>query len=598
MKHKHMNIKSILFILLAVLMTACSSAGRVVSAGRDRRGLSEEEAELKRRFDYFYVEAVKQKVLGNHDAAYDLLQHCRQLDPHAGEVLYELGLYAMYMNDREEGVRLLKAASEQEPKNIWYIETLASYYLSRSEVEQALPCLERMAEINPNRSDVLGQLVGLYQERQEYQKAIDALNRIETLEGRDVRISLQKFQMYMELKDENKAFQELEQLAADNPNDLSYRVLIASQYMLLGKTDQAKAVFDEVARKDPDNTALRFALLDYYKQTHNDSLYQVSLDSLLYGTRTDEATRVRVMQTFVLEQENAKADTSVVMNVFRRILARPQTDMNMLQLYASYLNLKKVSPDLLADAFYRMLALEPDNQMALLQLLQINIRKLDYAEISRLCRIGTTYYPDELPFYYYKGIADYQTDQKDAAIAAFEEGVKRIKPDRDADIVSDMFSILGDLYHDRGQTEAAYAAYDSSLVYNPANLGCLNNYAYFLSLEKKDLEKAEEMSAKTIQAEPENITYLDTYAWILFVKGNFEEARLYMDKVLELAARPDQGDAEETRTLSGGVLEHAGDIYFQCGLTEKAVEFWRQAKELGGGTDLLDKKIRNKKYYE
>lgn len=589
--------RSVLFLLLSIFMVGCGSTGRLMSV-RKANALSDEAIEAKRRFDYYYVEAVKQKVLGNHDAAYDLLQHCRELNPNAGEVLYELGLYAIYMNEREEGVRLLQDASSLEPGNIWYLETLASYYLSRSEVEQALPCLEKMAEINPNRSDILGQLVNLYQERLEYQKAIDALNRIETLEGRDVRISLQKFQMYIELKNEDKAFQELEQLAADHPNDLSYRVLIASQYMLLGHMDKAKIVFDEVARIDPDNTSLRFAILDYYKQTKNDSLYQTCLDSLLYGERTDEATRVRVMRSFIIEQENAKADTSVVMHVFRRILDRPQTDLNMLQLYASYLDLKKVSPELLADAFYRILALEPDNKGALLQLLQINIRSLNFAEISRLCRIGTTHYPDELPFYYYQGLADYQTDQEDAAIAAFEAGVRRIKSDSDAEIVSDMFSILGDLYHDQGRNTEAYAVYDSSLVYNPNNLGCLNNYAYFLSLDKKDLDKAEEMSYKTIQAEPDNITYLDTYAWILFIKGKYTEARLYIDKVLEYAEETSDADSGGDRKLSGGVLEHAGDIYCQCGEIDQALVYWKKAKELGGTTDLLDKKIRNRKYYE
>lgn len=595
--NRYRLIKMAFFLLLAIVMAGCGTVGRLTSGERSRTALSDDEAETKRRFDYYYVEAVKQKVLGNHDAAYDLLLHCRDLNPNAGEVLYELGLYAIYMNEREEGVRLLQEASALEPENIWYLETQASYYLSRGEEDLALPCLERMAEINPNRSDILGQLVVLYQERQEYLKAVDALNRIETLEGRDVRVSLQKFQMYLELKDEEKAFRELEQLADDNPNDLSYRVLIASQYMLLGHLDQAKAVFDEVARVDPENTALRFAILDYYRQTKNDSLYQVCLDSLLYGDRTDEAMRFKVMQTFIVEQENAKADTSVVMNAFRRILARPQVELSMLQLYASYLDLKKVSPDLMADALYRILALEPDNKGALLQLLQINIRNLDFAEISRLCRIGTTHYPDELPFYYYKGIADYQTNRTDDAIEAFEAGVRRIKTDSDAGIVSDMFSILGDLYHDQGRKEEAYAVYDSSLVYNPANLGCLNNYAYFLSLDKQNLDQAEEMSYKTIQAEPENITYLDTYAWILFVKGRFTEARLYIDKVLDYADKAESEQSEEDR-ISGGVLEHAGDIYYQCGETDQALIYWKQAKELGGASDLLDKKIRNKKYYE
>ena len=144
----------------------------------------------------------------------------------------------------------------------------------------------------------------------------------------------------------------------------------------------------------------------------------------------------------------------------------------------------------------------------------------------------------------------------------------------------------------------AYAAYDSALVYKDDNIGALNNYAYYLSLEKKDLDKAEEMSYRTVKAEPNNATYLDTYAWILFEKGKYTEARIYIDQAIQHGT-----------DNSSVVVEHCGDIYYHCGEKDKALEFWKEAEKLAeeaveeedkrepNELKLLKKKIRNKRYY-
>ena len=146
-------------------------------------------------------------------------------------------------------------------------------------------------------------------------------------------------------------------------------------------------------------------------------------------------------------------------------------------------------------------------------------------------------------------------------------------------------------WYKEGEKELAYAAYDSSLTYKSDNIGCLNNYAYYLSLDNKDLDKAEEMSYKTIKAEPSNKTYLDTYAWILFMKARYTEAKVYIDKVV-------QGDnVMNDAEVSAGVLEHAGDIYYKCGDTDQAMKYWEMAQKKGGDvTKVLKKKIQQKKY--
>ena len=574
--------------------TTNSKALRKVTAGKI---LSVDE---KRRYDYFYIEALKQKLNENHDAAFELYGHCVELNPEAGEAIYELSLYYQYFQMEEKAEELLVKANQLEPDNAWYKETLASLYINKRNIPKAIPVLEDIVDLNPKRTDVLSQLVALYMNVENYSEAIRTLDRIELLEGKEPQVSLEKYRLYMKLENEKKAFQELESLARDFPNELSYRVLIADQYLLVGKEKKALEIFEEVRKKEPDNDALQMSLLDYYKQTGKDSLYTAYLDTLLYGERTESEVRMKVMRDFIQNQEKEQSDSTVVLQAFERILAQKQDNINILALYAVYMEMKKMGTDSIAAVMYKILDIEPDNQMALYQLLQYHARKNEYQKMVAICQHGLQYYPEQLTFYFYLGVSYYQMDKTNEALDAFERGVKQIKPENDPVQISELYAVMGDLLYQKKQIKAAFEAYETSLTYRADNLSCLNNYAYYLSLLKKDLDKAEEMSYRTIKQEPDNKIYLDTYAWILFIKGKYSEAKIYMEKVIKEIE--DAGDAvgvlPEDALVSAGVLEHAGDIYYQCGEKEKALKYWKLSEINGGNSVSLKKKITLKKYIE
>ena len=197
------------------------------------------------------------------------------------------------------------------------------------------------------------------------------------------------------------------------------------------------------------------------------------------------------------------------------------------------------------------------------------VRQEDYKEIMNLCEAGVESNPDMLEFYFYLAIAYNQAERTDDALAICQKALSHVKDDSKKEVVSDFYAIIG----------------DSALVYNPSNIGALNNYAYYLSVERRDLDKAEEMSYKTVKAEPNNSTYLDTYAWILFVKGNYAEARLYIDEAIK-----------NDKDSSDVVLEHCGDIYYMTGDAEGALKYWKQAWDKGNRSDTLKQKIQKKKY--
>ena len=207
--------------------------------------------------------------------------------------------------------------------------------------------------------------------------------------------------------------------------------------------------------------------------------------------------------------------------------------------------------------------------------------------VITLCKDARQYNPDEMAFYYYQGVAYYKRDSLDQALSAFQNGIGVITEESNPDIVSDFYAVMGDILHQKGLAEEAFAAYDSCLQGKDDNIGCLNNYAYYLSERGEQLDKAEVMSYKTVKAEPKNSTYLDTYAWILFMQERYSEAKIYIEQALQ-----NLDDSLNNEVI----IEHAGDIYALNEDIDRALDLWRDAQTKKPEDQLLLRKIKQKKY--
>ena len=244
----------------------------------------------------------------------------------------------------------------------------------------------------------------------------------------------------------------------------------------------------------------------------------------------------------------------------------------------------------------QVLEVEPGNETALRELLQYYAEQNDGKGVEDISRRGLNYHPEEIAYAYYLGMALAEQKKLEDAAEVLQQGLRVRTEDVHPRLLSNVFGGLGDIYYQQQKEQEAFAAYDSALVYMEDNIMCLNNYAYYLSLKGEQLDKAEEMSYRTIRQEPENITYLDTYAWILFMKQDYAHARTYMDKVVN----PNKTDEEllADERLMGNIIEHSGDIYAHLGESDTALRLWKLAQQKGDETctPQLKKKIKRKKY--
>ena len=540
------------------------------------------------RFRVYYLEAVKQQVGGHFDAAYDLLRHCLDINPNAAEAYFMLSFYDGILESDTVAMADVKKASELNPYNNAYLERLGAGYISMNNLGEATKAYEKLAKNCPERSDVLDILAQLYGRQKDYDNMIKVLERIETLEGENEDLTLAKMRVYSLQGKKQEEFNELKAMSEKYPNDMNYRVMMGNWLLQNGKPDEAGRQYAEVLQADPENVMARMSMVDYFRTTGQVLRADSLQETLLVDTKTPVESKMTLMRQVVADNEKHGGDSTEVFDLFRKILARPQETADMAELYAAYMTLKRMPQDSISRVIETVLAIAPDNAAARLQLIQAEWMKQDFDRVAELSRQAIDYNPDEMAFYYFLGFAYVQKDDDDSALDVFRRGVSQADGQSNAELASDMYALIGDILHDKGRANEAYAAYDSCLQWKDDNLGCLNNYAYYLSEENQQLEKAAQMSYRTVQAEPDNPTFLDTYAWILFRQKKYAEAQQYSDMALE-----------NDTTKSAVIIEHAGDIHAMNGDIGGALRYWQEALDAGSENDkAIRRKIKLKKYVE
>lgn len=587
-----MKIKIGWLFVTVLMLTSCGGIRSVrtakTTAKADGASLMKEtllSAEQQRKYDYFFLEAMRMKGKNEYDAAFGLLQHCLDINPTASSALYEISQYYMFLRQVPQGQVALEQAVAFAPDNYWYSQGLVSLYQQQNELDKAAALLEKMVTRFPSKQDPLFSLLDIYSRQEKYNDVISTLNRLEKRLGKNEQLSMEKFRIYLQMKDDKKAFQEIESLVQEYPMDMRYQVILGDVYLQNGKKQEAYDAYQKVLAVEPDNPMALFSMASYYEQTGQKELYQQQLDTLLLNKKVTSDTKISVMRQVIAENEQSSAkDSTQVIALFDWMMKQDMDDPQIPMLYSQYLLSKNMEQEAV-PVLEQVVDLDPTNKAARLMLVSAAVKKEDYKQIIKVCEPGIEATPDALELYYYLAIAYHQAEQGDSVLSVCNRALEHITPDTRKEVISDFYSIMGDIYHTKKQMTEAYAAYDSALVYNPSNIGALNNYAYYLSVERRDLDKAEEMSYKTVKAEPNNSTYLDTYAWILFEKGNYAEARIYIDNAMK-------NDGEK----SDVIVEHCGDIYFMTGDVEGALKYWKKALEMGSESKTLKQKIEKKKY--
>ena len=512
---------------------AAAKADSCIAADPDAFPADKMDDNKQSRYEYLFYSAMAKLNSGNDTTALRMLQQCREMKPDAAEVYFFMASCYQHQGQDSLKVEMLTRAAELQPDNVTYKEELIPIYLEKEDLDNAAAIMEDIVRDTPERTDMLQVLLQIYNYKNDNDRTLNTLNRLITQEGQTEQLAMTKVQLYNKMGNDKEAEAELRSLCTNHPLDLNYRVMMGNWLLSKDRKPEALAEYTAVLAEEPENENALMSMMDYYRAEGRDSIADAQRENLLLSPKTQQTTRMLLLKQYLRQQEQAGTDSTVVLRLFDRMLQQKQPDTEVIEYKLAYMTLKNMPKDSIALVLHQILDERPEHAQARFQLIQMAWEQGDAKEMIRLAKPAQQYNPEEWAFSYFLGVGYYLNDEKQLCIEALTTAAEHVDETNQKTLAEEMYALLGDALHSVGNSKKAYEAYENCLRLNPDNNSALNNYAYYLSTEHGDLDKAATMSLKTIKAEPNNATFLDTYAWIMYLQGRYEEAKIYIDMAVK-----------------------------------------------------------------
>lgn len=573
-------------MVLGVTLASCSGSKKiteqqVVTAAVDpQQAINDEKKQME--FDYLFSEALKQRMLGNKQNAVQLLSSCLEIDPKSSAAMYELAEIHASNNDFTSATLLLEKAISLNPGNIWYKQLLAQIYQQTRKFDEAAAIFSELLKNDPENLEYMYSKAMMLSSAQKYPEAIEAFRQLEAKTGVNDQISVEIQELYLQNKQPDKAIQEIEKLIQSNPAEPRYYGLLADLYQTQGDPENALKNYNKILKIDPESGFVHFSLANYYLQKNE---FDKSFEELVKGFESKNVelqTKLQMYMMLVSDREQSKLTDEREEKLIAILVNTHPGEAMVYTVQADYL-LRKEKFTEGRDALLKAIDAGNKDFMLWERLMFIDNDLQDWTALEKHGKQAIEMYPNQPNSYLLSGVACIQLEKYDDAISVLEEGYDFIVDNQP--LKGQFLMLKGEAVYKKGNIDEAFKLFDRSLELYPDNFVGLNNYAYYLSLVNRDLDKAERMSAKVIAQFPDNETYLDTYAWVLFKKGNYTLAKFYMETALK-------GGGENNPVM----LEHYGDILFMLDKLTEAKQYWEKAKDNGGTSEVLKRKIREQKY--
>jgi len=537
--------------------------------------------------DAIFMAAVRARMLGRTDEALSKYTLFASLRPEEPAAHYELSRLLAERNRMPEALAEAGKAVKADSLNKWmlrqYADLLAynGQYTEAAGIYGAIAARERIPE------ESLARQALLYQKARQYAKAIAVLDRLAAYTGSDDEtLILQRQQLYLSMNELGKAADEGRRLIQYYPQEPRYRLLLAELYESNDKDSLAAQAYQDAIERFPSEPSVQVAMVQYYLRKKDPARVEYYLEKTILNRNASLEERIGLLVPFIQFRSADSSSRRIAFELSRKLAEQQPLQPEAVSLYGELLAADGRIDDALAQ--YKKviaadsLAFAPWQQlMYLYASRQQNDSLVAYSE--RAVRI----FPREYMAYYLGSVGYMQTRNNPKAIEFLQKAIQYQPGNNDA-LLSEMLASLGDVYHTDSNYVASDSCYRAALALQPDNATALNNFSYYLSLRGTNLEEAEQMSAKSLKLRPGEATFLDTYGWILYKQGKYEEAKSYILQAIE--ANKDGGDPT--------LWEHLGDIEYRLGNKQEALQHWKTALSKGERSDSLQQKINEKKLHD
>jgi tetratricopeptide (TPR) repeat protein len=531
------------------------------------------------RFANIYLEANRERILGNLQQAATLYFEAIEIDPNSAAAYYDLSKIFIENKDVSHAENALIKAVELDGDNHWYKESLAQIYSNREKHKDAAKLYLELSERFPKNSDFAVSYASECVLMGKHKKAIKAFEDIEKRFGVLPELSLRKYQFFIAKNQLDAAATELNKIISLFPEEGQYYGKLADLYKAQGKNKEALQVYERANKAIPNNPYIQLSLYEYYETLGEKKRAFEYMQLAFSNTGLDIDTKVGVLLKMFSKAEKDLAFRAKTIDLCQRVVESHPNSAKAYAVNGDFLALDEQNEKAL-KSYLKAVKIDPSKYAIWSQVLFIESSINAYDSLVKHSEQAIEYFPTQPASYLFNGLANNQLKRHKKAAVNLELGAMLTVGNRF--LSSQMLASLGDAYHELKRYDSSDSAYDASLTYNEDNLYVLNNYAYYLSLRGENLEQAKEMSKKTVDAEPNSASYLDTYGWILYSLGEYEAASEYLKKSL------DHGGDQ-----SGEVLEHYADSLFKLNKLAEAHLYYKKAKEIGEASEQIDEKIKS-----
>lgn len=520
-------------------------------------------------------EGMKYMMTDQPARALPIFEQITQKSPQDPAGYYLVATALLKLDRQDDAIVPAKKAYELDKTNLFFAQQLAELYAKKKKYAEAALIYEPLVAQSPENIQYGIELAAVYVFNEQFDKAIQTYDGLEKSIGVTEEITHQKEQLYLRQNKLDKALAEAKKLIDNEPSEVSYRVELAEMLIANDKIADAVAPLEEALKINPDEAQAHVLLADIYRRNGDIEKCNQELKLVFANPNLDAEPKIRVLSGY-LTMLKTDQETGEALALAKQLVDTHPNDARTNVIYGDLL-MRSGKKAEARDMYARATSLDGSDYKVWGAVIQLDGELNQVDSLLAHSEKALEIFPNQGLLWYSNGTAHLMKKDYKKAISSLEESLKLLT---EKDMLPYIHAQLGDAYNGLGDNAKSDAAYDLALMENPDNDHVLNNYSYFLSLRKEKLDLALKMSERLVQQHQNNATYLDTHAWVLYIRKDYKKAKESLEKAMR-----------DSTNISGTIVEHYGDVLFKLGERENAVLQWKKAKKMGEKTELLDKKI-------
>lgn len=568
---------SLCFLLLG---SACKTA-RHQGIGKKTTIAKPSVAAQAKEYNLFF-QSENARLFGDKNEAYRLYASLVKQFPNNAVANYNYARVLFQRKDLVLAEQHAHKALDLNEANKYYREFYVQLLVYNRKLKQAETQYQAMLEREPRNQEYIYELALVYLKAGNTSKSLEMLAQLEKLMGFNEDIALQKKTMYLQNGQVEEAIGELRKLQQQDRNNVEYPMMMIDIYEGSKHPDKASIIYNELAKSYASNPMAQIALAEYYQKKNDTASYRSYMLQLMQNKNVNTETKMSLLAPMLQNMEaDTSSDSQFIVEMARQISLQSPDNKDAKALLADMLFMARQYSDALIE-YKNYLRMDSSKLVVWNQIMSLQFDAKAYDSVIHTATHCIRRFPDNAFPYFYQGISFQQTNQVKLAIPAYQQAIAR--ETKNKTLLAQLYANLGDAFHTEKQFAQSDSSFEKSIELQPDEATVLNNYAYYLSLRKINLAKAEQMSKKSLTLQPDSKSFLDTYGWIRYEQGFYQEALMYIEKAI-------QHGGEDDPTL----FDHLGDVYEKLGDKEKAIKNWELARQKGDASEELLKKLNNAK---